>query len=94
MLGSLGAGWPIPPLDRGVTMWALQSPILGMAIQSESDPSPTQSEENNPIRVRGKGYPTPTPTSRSESELETDRSWTLLKIRHFDPTPTLKEIQL
>ena len=27
MLGSLGAGWPIPPLDRGVTMRALQTPI-------------------------------------------------------------------
>ena len=63
---------------------------LGMAIQSEINPSPTRSEENNPIRVRGKGYPTPTPTSWSESELETDRSWTLLKIRHSDPTPTLK----
>ena len=65
-----------------------------MAILSESDPSPTQFEENNPIRVRGKAYLTPTPTSRSESELEAERSWTLLKIRHSDPTPTMKEIRL
>ena len=27
ILLSLGAGWPIPPLDQGVTMRALQTPI-------------------------------------------------------------------
>ena len=62
--------------------------------QSEFDPSSTRSEENNLIRIWRKSYPTPTPNLRSESELDTDRSWTLLKIRHSDLTPTLKEIQL
>ena len=65
-----------------------------MAIQSKIDPNSIWSEKNNPIWVRGKSYPTPTPTLQFESELETDRRWTLLKIRHSDQTLTLKEIRL
>ena len=54
--------------------------IVGMSIQSESDPSLTRSEENNPIRVQGNSIPTPTATLLSESELKTGPSWTLVKI--------------